>query len=117
MSTTVSNQTVSLAVLPFSSVSEQGEQNHLISGFIDDLIVDLSRYSGLDIIASYTANLLGTGDIDLFEAAEEISIAYLLKGSIRFTRETIRINTQLVHVGNRKIVWAERYDTTMASFF
>ena len=84
---------------------------------MEDLIVDLSRYSGLQIISSYTANLLGDGDVDLFEAAREISIRYLLKGNIRITKDSLRIQTQLVATSSRNVLWAERFDTPTDSIF
>jgi TolB-like protein/Tfp pilus assembly protein PilF len=107
----------SIAILPFDNHSGSDEYNHLMTGFVEDLIVDLSRYSGLEIISSYTANLLGDGDVDLFEAAEEISIRYLVKGTIRFGADTMRIHTQLLNTSTRKVLWAERYDTPVESFF
>ena len=108
---------ISIAILPFENHSGSDEYDHLITGFVEDLIVDLSRYSGLQIISSYTANQLGDGDVDLFEAAEEISIRYLLKGTIRFGADTLRIHTQLLTTSTRKVLWAERYDTRVDSFF
>ena len=108
---------ISIAIIPFDNHSGSNEYDHFITGFVEDLIVDLSRYSGLQIISSYTANLLGDGDVDLFEAAREISIRYLLKGNIRITKDSLRIHTQLVSTSSRKVLWAERYDTPTDSIF
>ncbi len=110
-------QTVSLAVLPLAESSENSGKTHLVDGFVDDLIVDLSRYSDLQIISSYTAGLLGDGGVDICEAAREISIDYLFKGTIRFANDSLRIYTQLLNTGSRKVIWAERYDAPVSSFF
>ena len=111
------DQTVSLAILPFEGGSENEDRAHLVSGFVEDLIIELSGYSDLQIISSYTANLLDDSDVDIFEAAQEISIGYLLKGSIRFTNDTLRISTQLLNTSTRKVLWAERNDAPIKSFF
>ena len=117
METKRTDHAVTLAVLPFDGNPEDRDKGHLLSGFADDLIIDLSRYSGLQIISSYTANLLGDGEVDLFEAAREISIRYLLKGNIRFAADAIRIHTQLLNTSTRNVLWAERYDSPVESFF
>jgi len=111
------NQTVSLAILPFEGGSENEDRVHLLSGFVEDLIIDLSRYSDLQIISSYTASLLGDSDVDIFGAAQEVAIGYLLKGNIRFSRDTLRIHTQLLNTTARNVLWAERYDAPIESFF
>jgi len=108
---------ISIAILPFDNHSGSDEYDYFITGFVEDLIVDLSRYSGLQIISSYTANLLGDGEVDLFEAAQEISIRYLLKGNIRFSADKLRIQTQLITTSTRNVLWAERYDTPVESIF
>ena len=108
---------ISIAILPFENHSGSDEQDYFLTGFVEDLIVDLSRYSGLQIISSYTAKLLGQGDVDLFEAAREISIRYLLKGTIRFGADTLRIHVQLLTTTSGRVLWAERYDTPTESFF
>lgn len=117
MVSTVSDHSITLAILPFENISDEGDRAHLCSGFVDDLIVDLSRYPELQIMSPYTAKLLGDGDVDVFEAAQEVSIRYLLTGKIRLNAEMLRIHTQLLNTAGRTLIWAERYDTPLDSFF
>lgn len=117
MANTIKDHSITLAVLPFEETSDEGDKTHLCSGFVDDLIVDLSRYSGLQIISPYTAKLLGDGGVDVFEAAQEVSIRYLLTGKIRLTADLLRIHAQLLNASGRNLIWAERYDSPIDSFF
>lgn len=117
MVNTIKDHSITLAVLPFEETSDEGAKTHLCGGFVDDLIVDLSRYSGLQIISPYTAKLLGDGGVDVFEAAQEVSIRYLLTGKIRLTADLLRIHAQLLNASGRNLIWAERYDSPIDSFF
>lgn len=110
-------KTAILAVLPFEGYSQQNDRNHLVSGFAEDIIVDLSRYSGLEIIAPYTSQLLAAAERDLFEAAREINIDYLLKGTLSFRKATLRITIQLLSTSYNKILWAQRYDAPLDTIF
>jgi len=107
----------SLAVLPFDNFSDKSECDHFATGFVEDLIVDLSHFSGLQIISSYTATRLGSGDVDEVGAAKRIEIDYLLKGSIRLNNGGLRINAKLLDTAMSKVLWAERFDAPSDSFY
>lgn len=108
---------ICIAVLPFTSLSAAKEYDYFISGFVEDLITDLCHYANLQVIASYTSRKIGAEAQDELTVARELTIDYLLKGSMRHQGEAIRINTQLLDTSNNSIIWAERYDAQADSIF
>jgi len=86
-------------VLPFENLS--GEDDYFSRGFVDDLITDLSRFPELFVIAPRSST---------DERVSELSVDYVLKGSIRRDPQTLRVTTQLVTPDDGRIAWADRYD-------
>ncbi len=86
----------SIVVLPFTSMSEESEEEHLADGMTDDLITDLSRISGLFVIARNTSFTYKGRAVNVPEMAEELGVRYVLEGSVRRTGGGIRINAQLI---------------------
>lgn len=107
---------VSLAILPFENLSSTKEYDYFVVGLVEDLIVDLSCFHDLQIISSYTSTQLLQTD-NALESARKIDISYLLRGSLLFIGETIRLNTQLIAAENGKIVWAERFESPVEEVF
>ncbi|MBE0583198.1 MAG: hypothetical protein IH612_05480 [Desulfofustis sp.] len=104
---------VSLAVLPFENLSASSDYHYFANGLVEDLIVDLSHFSGLQIMSSYTSGRLGGGQQDLVEEARNLSINYLLTGSIRRASDNLRLNTQLLSTGTSSVLWANHFDTPL----
>ena len=104
------NQLLSLAVMPFESLSEDEDHEYLADGMTDDLITDLANVSGLLVIARNTTFMYKNTKYDLAELAEEIGARYVVSGSLRRAGEQIRINVQLVDMETGANIWAERYD-------
>ncbi len=111
------NSSLSLAILPFENLTSDTEYEYFSKGLVEELIVDLSHFSDLQIISSYTSSRLSGGDVDEIEAARKIEIDYLLKGTLQFPMDTLRLNTQLIDTKTRKIIWAERFDVQKDSIF
>lgn len=107
----------SLAVLPFENLSGKDEYLYFSKGLLEELIVDLSHFSSLQIISSYTSSRLSDPGLDEVEAARKIDVDYLLKGSLHLQPHSIRLNTQLLSTVNRQVIWAEHFDTPMDSVF
>jgi TolB-like protein len=113
----ITKQTVSLAVLPFDNLTGIVEQDYFSRGFVEDLIIDLSRFPTLQIISSHTSFSSQSARIDEKQAARNFGAEYILKGTLRRLGNTLRINTQLVEPFSNRILWAERYDAPVETIF
>jgi adenylate cyclase len=107
----------SIAVLPFVNLSQDPNQEYFIEGMTDDLITDLSKISGVFVIARTSSFAYKGKDVKVKQVAEELGVQYVLEGSIRREGDEIRINAQLVDAINGHHVWAERYDGGMKDVF
>jgi adenylate cyclase len=107
----------SIAVLPFVNISGDKEEEYFSDGLTEDLITDLSKISGLLVIASNSTFIYKGKQVKIKEIAEDLGVRYVLEGSIRRAGEEIRINAQLVDALTGHHLWAERYDGTMGRIF
>jgi adenylate cyclase len=107
----------SIAVLPFNNMSGDPEQEYFASGITEDLTTDLSRISGLFVVARNSSFSYKGRSVDVRTVARELGVRYVLEGSVRRIGDQIRINAQLVDGDSGGHVWAERFDGTMADVF
>jgi adenylate cyclase len=107
----------SIAVLPFDNLSDDPEEEYFADGLTDDLITDLSKISGLFIIARNSVFAYKNQTVDISEVARELGVRHVLEGSVRRAGERVRINAQLIDGTTGGHVWAERYDRNYADVF
>ncbi|HXV25538.1 MAG TPA: tetratricopeptide repeat protein [Alphaproteobacteria bacterium] len=107
----------SIAVLPFANLSDDPEQEYFADGMADDLITDLSRVSGLFVIARNSTFAYKGKSVDLRQVARELGVRYVLEGSVRRSGNQLRINAQLIDASTGGHRWAERYDGSLAEIF
>jgi TolB-like protein/Flp pilus assembly protein TadD len=107
----------SIAVLPFTSMSADPEQEHFVDGLTEDLITDLSRNADLFVIARNSTFAYKGRSVDVRQVARELGVRYLLEGSARRAGDRLRINAQLIDAIGGGHVWAERFDSTMQDIF
>ena len=107
----------SIVVLPFVNMSKEPDQEYFIDGLTDDLITDLSKISGIFVIARNSAFAYKGKTVQVQEIAEELGVRYVLEGSVRRDGDEIRINAQLIDALTGLHLWAERYDGTMGKVF
>ncbi len=107
----------SIAVLPFNNMSGDPDQEYFADGITEDLTTDLSRISGLFVVARNSSFSYKGRSVDLRTVARELGVQYVLEGSVRRADDQIRINAQLVDGSNGGHVWADRFDGTMADIF
>jgi TolB-like protein/cytochrome c-type biogenesis protein CcmH/NrfG len=107
----------SIAVLPFVNVGDDPEQESFADGLTEDLITDLSRISGLFVIARNSAFAYKGKAMDVRGIAEELGVRYLLTGSARRAAGRVRINAQLVDAVSGDHLWAERFDRGLEDIF
>ena len=111
------NQKPSIAVLPFSNLSNDPEQVYFSDGITEDLITDLSKVSGLFVIARASSFRYRNREVDIQTIGKELNINYLVTGSIRKIGSIIRINAQLLEISSGKQVWGDRYDSQINDVF
>ncbi|MCA0013695.1 winged helix-turn-helix domain-containing tetratricopeptide repeat protein [Mesorhizobium sp. B292B1B] len=107
----------SIAVLPFVNLSNDPEQEPFADGLTEDLITDLSRASGLFVIARNSTFAYKGKAMDVREIARELGVRYLLEGSARRAAGRVRINAQLVDAVSGDHLWAERFDRGVDDIF
>jgi adenylate cyclase len=105
----------SIAVLPFGNLSGEAQQAYFAEGLTDDLITDLSKVSGLLVIARNSSFAYRDKPVDVVTA--ELGVRYVLQGSVRRTGDAVRINVQLIDGATGNNVWADRYDRDYAKIF
>ncbi len=107
----------SIAVLPFVNMSGDAEQEYFADGMTDDLITDLSKISGLFVIARNSTFTYKGKMVAIRQVAEELGVRYVLEGSVRRAGDQVRINAQLIDAITGGHLWAERYDGSLADVF
>ena len=106
-----------VAVLPFENLSADPRQDYFADGITEDLITDLSKVSGLEVIARNSA-FAYKGSREREQAiAADLGVAYLLKGSVRRSGDRIRINARLTDGRDGDNLWADRYDSQIEDVF
>ena len=107
----------SIAVLPFDNMSEDPKQEYFSDGITEDLITDLSKISGLFVIARNSTFTYKGKPVKVQQVAEDLGVRYVLEGSVRRAGDKVRINAQLVDATIGHHLWAERFDGTFGDIF
>jgi adenylate cyclase len=100
----------SIAVLPFTNLSDSASQEYLADGLSEDLITDLSKIPAFFVIARNSSFSYKGKSVKVQEVAADLGVRYILEGSIRRTGDVLRINAQLIDSSDGSHVWADRYD-------
>ncbi len=107
----------SIAVLPFTNMSDDKEQELFSAGITEDIITDLSKVSGLFVVARNSSFTFKGKATKVRQIAEDLGVRYVLEGSVRRTGDKLRITTQLSDVIRGKHLWSERYDRNVSDVF
>jgi adenylate cyclase len=107
----------SIAVLPFANISGDPEQEYFSDGITEDLITDLSKISGLLVIARHSVFVYKGKAVKVQEVGKDLKVRYVLEGSVRKFRTRVRITAQLVNAQTGVHLWAERYDRELKDIF
>ena len=106
-----------IAVLPFTNMSNDPEQEFFADGLVDDILTTLSKLSGLNVIARNSSFAFKGRNVDVRQAGKELGARYVLEGSVRKAGNRIRITVQLIDAETGTHVWAERYDRGIEDIF
>ena len=104
-------------MLPFINVSSDAEQDHLAEGLTDDLITELSKVSGLFVIARHSVFALEDTAGNIQDVAAELGVHFVLEGTLQRAESRLRINVNLIDALTGPSMWAERYDREYADIF
>ena len=107
----------SLAILPFTNMSSDPDQEAFADGLVEDLITDLSRNAELFVIARNSTFAYKGRSVDARMIARDLGVRYLLEGSARRAQGRVRINVQLIDAQGGGHLWAERFDRSLEDIF
>ena len=107
----------SVAVLPFTNMSGDPEQEYFSDGITEDIITDLSKISGLFVVARNTAFTYKDKPRTVQQVGQELGVQFLLEGSVRKAGSRVRVTGQLVSTEEGDHIWAERFDRDLTDIF
>ena len=107
----------SVAVLPFTNMSGDPEQEYFADGITDDIITDLSKIRGLFVTARNSSFKYKGKAVDVQQVGRELGVRYVLEGSVRKAGDRVRITAQLIDATTGNHLWAERYDRSLQDIF
>jgi TolB-like protein/Tfp pilus assembly protein PilF len=107
----------SIAILPFTNLSSDPEQEYFADGMVDDIITALSRFKALFVIARNSSFTYKGRAVDVKQVGRELGVRYVLEGSVRKAANRVRITGQLVDTATGGHLWAERFDGGLDDIF
>jgi adenylate cyclase len=109
--------TPSIAVLPFTNMSNDRETDYFADGIVEDIITDLSRLKFLFVIARNSSFQYKNRAVDVKQVGRELGVRYVLEGSIRRAGNRLRLTGQLLEAATGLQLWADRYDGALEDVF
>jgi len=106
-----------IAVLPFSNMSGDPEQEYFSDGITEDIITELSRFRELLVIARNSSFAFKGLNVDVREVATKLGVQYVLEGSVRKAGKRVRVTAQLLEAKDGAHLWADRYDRNLEDIF
>jgi TolB-like protein/Flp pilus assembly protein TadD len=107
----------SVAVLPFTNMSGDPEQDYFSDGITEDIITELSRFGLLFVIARNSSFVFRGAAVDVSEVGRKLGVRYVVEGSVRRSGKRVRVTAQLIDAATGNHVWAERYDRDLEDIF
>jgi adenylate cyclase len=107
----------SIAVLPFTNMSGDPEQEFFADGISEDIITALSKIRSFLVIARNSTFTYKGMAVDIKSVAKELDVRYVLEGSVRTAGNRIRISAQLIEAASGHHIWAEKYDRELSDIF
>ena len=107
----------SIAVLPFTNMSDDPEQEYFADGVVEDIITGLSRIKWLFVVARNSSFVYKGKAVDVKRVGRELGVRYVLEGGVRRAGSHVRITGQLIEAETGVHLWAERYDRSLNDIF
>lgn len=103
----------SIMVLPFKDLSPAHDQSYMADGITEELQNRLAQARSLRVIGRTTSFTFAQGDVDVREVGKSLRVSHILQGSVRTSRDRIRITTHLLRTSDAVEVWSETYDRAL----
>jgi serine/threonine protein kinase/Tfp pilus assembly protein PilF len=107
----------SVAVLPFQNLSEDNSNAYIASGIEGEILTRLSKIADLKVISQTSTERYKSSPKNLPEVARQLGVAYILEGSVQKSRDTVRVNVQLIKAANDSHLWADTFDRKLTDIF
>ena len=107
----------SIAVLPFTNMSGDPEQEYFADGMVEEIITALARFKELFVIARNSSFVYKGRSVDIQQVARDLGVRYVLEGSVRKAGRRVRITGQLIDAATRAHLWADRFDGALEDVF
>ncbi len=107
----------SIAVLPFTNMSGDPEQEYFSDGITEDIITELSKFRTLFVIARNSSFAFKGEALDVKQISSKLGVRYVVEGSVRRAGNRVRITAQLIDAAEDKHIWAQRYDRDLEDIF
>ena len=107
----------SIAVIPFGNMSDDPENDYFSYGLTEDIIRLLARNRWLSVISRHSTVAFQGRVVDAREVGEQLGVRYVMVGSVRKDRETVRITAELVRAADGKQLWSDKYDLQLEYIF
>ena len=107
----------SIAVLAFTDLSPEGDQEYFSDGISEELLNVLAKIPGLRVAARTSSFRFKGQNLDIIDIGHQLNVAYVLEGSVRKAGSQLRITAQLVDASNGFHLWSETYDRELANIF
>ncbi len=107
----------SIAVLPFTNMSGDPEQEYFSDGITGDVITELSRFRSLFVIARNSSFTFKGQAVDVTDVGQTLGVQYVVEGSVRKAANRVRVTAQLVEAETGNHIWAERWDRELEDIF
>ncbi|HSR18268.1 MAG TPA: protein kinase, partial [Ignavibacteriaceae bacterium] len=104
---------ISIAVLPFSNMSEDDTQEYFCDGMAEEIINALTAVKGLRVIARTSSFAFKGKHFDIREIGRKLNVEMIVEGSVRKTEKRLRITAQLINVSEGCHIWSEKFDRTL----
>ncbi len=111
------NNRPSIAVLPFANISGDPEQEYFSDGITEDIITDLSKISGLFVVARNTMFTYKGRAVNVQQLSADLNVKFILEGSVRKAGSRVRVTAQLIAGNDGGHLWADRYDRDLNDIF
>ena len=107
----------SIAVLPFTNLSGDPQQDYFSNGITEDILTELARVPGFFVPARNSTSRYKGASVDFQKVGRELGVRYVLEGSVQKSGDQVRVTAQLIEIANGSHVWAQRYDRPLKDIF
>jgi len=107
----------SIAVLAFTNMSGDADQDYFSDGISEDIITDLAKLSDLHVIARNSSFVYKGSAVSMPEVAAVLGVRYVLEGSVRKAGNKVRVTAQLIDATTGGHAWADRFDRDLTDIF